>query len=149
VTASGWDRLLRILSHRPHSRQELRRKMRRRGYTDQEVEGWIEKAERLHLLEPEEELATRFALELRRRRSANPRWTKHKLLERGFDSDVSERAVAGAFEDWDGRSAAVEVLDSEPDLDKAARRLSRRGFPADDLQWAVQNVRRSRRREHS
>jgi regulatory protein len=140
----AWDRLLRILSARAHGREELRRKLRLKAHEDEEIERCLEKAERLHLLEEDEAVAVRFARELRKRKGTSPLLASSKLRSRGFESSVSDRAIREAFADWDARTEALELLESEQDTERAGRRLTRRGFPAEDVRWAVKELRRRR-----
>jgi len=140
----AWDRLLRILSARSHGREELRRKLRLKGHEDEEIEDCLEKAERLHLLEDDEAVAARYALELRKKKGTSPLLATSRLRGRGFEGSVSERVVREAFADWDPRAEAMALLESEQDPERAGRRLTRKGFPAESVRWAVKELRRQR-----
>ncbi|MGF1511723.1 MAG: hypothetical protein ACFB9M_19680 [Myxococcota bacterium] len=146
MTDQAWNALLRIITPRAHGRAELSRKLRQRGCDEGAIRLAIEKAEDLQLLESEDELASRYAQQLRER-GATPLAATQKLASRGFASDVSDRAIDTVFETWNGRIEALRMLESEHDLERAARRLSRRGFSADDLVWAMRHVRQSRRKD--
>lgn len=142
--SEAWDRLLRILTARSHGRAELRRKLSLKGHESEEIEACLEKAERLHLLEEEESIAARFAAELRRKRGTSPLLARSKLQQRGFESSVSDQAVKSAFADWDPRMEAMALLESEHDRERGGRRLTRKGFPAEDVRWALRQLARQR-----
>jgi len=141
-----WETTLRILERRAHGPTELGAKLRARGFED--VSALVERARELHLLETDEAVAERYARQLRRKGST-PLAARAKLLRRGFDSSVSERATEQAFSDWDGKAEALAMLDSEQPSERVARRLSRRGFRADDIRWALARVRERRRTDDS
>ncbi|MEM1022254.1 MAG: regulatory protein RecX [Myxococcota bacterium] len=138
--SEAWDRLLRILTARSHGRAELRQKLRLKGHEAEEIEACLEKAERLQLLEDEASLAARFAAELRRKRGMSPLLARSKLMKRGFEGDVSDRAIRKAFADWEARTEALALLESEHDLQRGGRRLTRKGFPTEDVRWALQQL---------
>lgn len=131
----------RLLARRSHNRAELRRKARQRGHEESAIDAAIARAEELHVLEDEADSAARLAEERSRRRGATPRAVEAKLLERGYASDIARTAVTEVFSRWDPRKAAREVLDSERDPTRAARKLQRLGFDADVIGAVVSHMR--------
>ena len=137
------DVLARILSRRAHTRAELLRKLRQRGFTPQEITEALERAQQLELLEPEAALAERYARELAQKAGATPRRAAAKLADKGFERGLAEAAIRAAFEGWDARAGAWAVVAQEVDPERAARRLARLGFPAEVVRWAVENISQS------
>jgi SOS response regulatory protein OraA/RecX len=132
---------IRLLARRSHNRAELRRKARQRGHEEAAIDGALTRAEELHVLESEADSAARFAEERSRRRGATPRAVEAKLLERGYASDIARGAVTDVFSTWDARAAARDVLDSEREPARAARKLQRLGFDADVIGEVVSHLR--------
>ncbi|MCA9553788.1 MAG: regulatory protein RecX [Myxococcales bacterium] len=137
------DTLARILSRRAHTRVELVRKLRQRGFTPDVINETLARAAELHLLEPEEDLAVRYARELAQKAGATPRKVSAKLAEKGFDRGQAKAAVDAAFESWDPRGSAWALVEREGDPARAARRLARAGFPAEVVRWAVEKITQS------
>lgn len=128
---SAFDDAVRILARRSHGRVELSRKLRQRGHEADEIERAFARLAELGYLEPEAEVAERYARELARAAGATPRAVGHKLRQRGFEETDTDRALALVFEDWDAEAAALEFVRGEANRDRAARRLARRGFDAE------------------
>lgn len=146
MTDSGgkatFEDAVRILARRSHGRFELKGKLKRRGHDDAEIEAAFGRLDELGYLEPEDEVAIRYATELASKKGATPRFVAHKLAQRGFESGCAQVAVRQAFRGWDWRVAALETVEGVEDPDKAARRLTRRGFSSDAVSWVVSRLRR-------
>ncbi len=140
------DAAVRLLARRSHGRAELAKKLAARGHDDHAVEAAFARLEELGYLGPDDEIARRFAEELARKTGATPRSVAAKLAARGFED--AERAAQAAFLDWDPRSAASMVIAGEKNPDRAARRLSRRGFPADVIAGVVERLRNQAKSPH-
>lgn len=138
---AAFDGAVRILARRAHGRAELRRKLRQRKHAPADIDRAFERLEELGYLEDEDAVAQRYAAELAQRRGATPRVVSHKLRERGFAEEATAEAVALAFEEWDPRAAALQLLQGENDPEKAARKLSRKGFPTDAVVWVMERIR--------
>lgn len=124
------DAAMHILARRAHSRSELRQKLRLREYTAPEIEAAIERLQELCLMEDEAALAKRYAAELAQKTGATPLSVRQKLAGRGLGA-VAGPAIEAAFAAWDPRASAKRVIRGEKNRARAARRLMRRGFPAD------------------
>lgn len=136
VASSAKDRALRLLGVRSRSREELRRRLVRAGFPEDEIAEALEDLERVGLLDDE-----RFADEVVRwrlsRQGYGHRAALDTLRKAGVDRVVAERAVAEAgWEDEEARAEDVARsrlgrLQGLPD-DAAYRRLMgfllRRGF---------------------
>jgi regulatory protein len=137
---------LRLLAQRSHSRYELRRKLGRRGYDEEEVESAVAKLVRLRYLDDRQ-----FAEGHVRRRSATrgPLALSAELAARGVDRESADRAVAGI--DPESQLAAatrlVERLAGRKSfagyrelLDVAGSKLVRRGFAPGVVRAACRTV---------
>ena len=134
--------LTRIIARRAHGEHELTQKLLRRGVTVPAIEAARARARALLLLEPDAEIARRYAQELAVRAGATPRSVSHKLRKRGFQADHVRNAVAEAFATWEANDAAWRLVEHEGDCMRAARRLARRGFDTETIAKAVDRLRR-------
>jgi regulatory protein len=118
MPASAKDRALRLLGVRSRSRKELRGRLAKAGFPEDEIAPALDDLERVGLLDDE-----RFAEEVVRdrmgRRGFGPRGALEALRTFGVPRDVAERAV----EAWSG--------DEERAADEVARSRLRRlaGLP--------------------
>ncbi len=128
------DAGLRLLASRAHSRTELRRKLARRGYAEEEVAGAVARLTELGYLDD-----ASFASGHVRRRSSTrgPLALSAELSARGVDKQMADAAVAGFDPEaqleaatrlaarlaGDRRTAGYREL-----LDSVGAKLLRRGF---------------------
>jgi regulatory protein len=128
------ERALRLLGVRWRSRDELRRRLTRLGYPEDEVEAALVDLEAVGLVDD-----TRFAREVVRdqasRRMAGDRAIRSALMQRGVDRDEIDQAVEEAGDEAHRAAALAERLASrvrERDAPTAERRimgqLLRRGY---------------------
>jgi regulatory protein len=83
------DQAMRLLALRPHSRSELIRKMRERGYRMEVIEPALDELEKLNLVNDEDFVKAFIQNELRLR-PVGRMLLRQKLLERGVVPDVFE-----------------------------------------------------------
>ncbi len=133
-SGSAFDAGLRYLARRAHSRSELDRKLRRRGYGEDDVEEGLTRLAELGYLDD-----ASFAAGHVRRRSASlgPLALAAELVARGVDRRVTSQAVAG-LSHADQLAAAVRLVQRQAGrqgpasyqklLDSAGSKLLRRGF---------------------
>lgn len=138
---SALDDAVRLLARRSHGQKELEQKLIKRGHLRTELPATFARLKELGYLEPEPELAERYAREIARKKGATPLSTTRKLRDRGFSKEDTQTAVDAAFRSWDARMAALETVDGVSDPTKAARRLLSRGFPSDAIAWVVSRLR--------
>lgn len=114
-TGTGYDAAVRLLARRAHSRAELRRKLGRRGYGDDEVDGAISRLAEHGYLDDAE-----FAAAHVRRRSASrgPLALAAELAARGVD----RRAAGAALEGFDRDSQLAAATRLAARLSRAKRR---------------------------
>ena len=139
----------RMLAGRPHARQELARKLIRRGHDPEEVETAIARLAALGYLDDE---AFARSLVERRAPSRGRLAVAAELAERGVDRDVAGAALAGltdraqlvaaariARRVMAGRDSGLEEV-----LRIAGPRLGRRGFSSQVIVAACREVAQSR-----
>jgi regulatory protein len=128
------DAGLRLLGRRAHSRYELVRKLQRRGYQEDEVDGAMTRLAELGYLNDQ---AFADGHIRRRSRSLGPLALSAELAARGVARETADRAVAslGPAEQLDaavilvGRLAGRKQAASYRELlDSAGPKLLRRGF---------------------
>lgn len=107
MAAGAKDRALRLLGVRSRSREELRRRLARAGFSEDEIAEALEDLERVGLVDDE-----RFADEVVRwrlsRQGYGHRAALDTLRKAGVDRAVAERAVAAAG--WEDEEARVEEV---------------------------------------
>jgi regulatory protein len=154
---------LALLSHRARTRQELRRKLRRKRFDAARVDVCLDRLEARGLLSDAAVAAAFVRDRLRHRPKGRARLTT-ELRTKGVAQDVAEDAVARVFEDesvtdarlaheaasgWLARQgaglrAALAGSAAGPERDKARRRLygylARRGFRGDALADAMRHA---------
>jgi regulatory protein len=135
TSESAYEAGVRLLARRAHSRAELRRKLARRGYDDEDVAGAMRRLGELGYLDD-----AAFAAGHVRRRSASlgPLALSAELAARGVDRRVAGGALA-TF-DHEAQLAAATRLAARLSgrnrpagyrelLDSVGAKLLRRGFP--------------------
>jgi regulatory protein len=144
--AEALDTGLRLLGRRDHSREELRRKLDRRGHDRQVVEATIRRVAEMGHLDDQA-----FARGYVRRRASvrGPLAIAAELAARGVDRGASEAALAD-FDASEQLRAATRLVERvyvrEPELSyrellaKVGNRLLRRGFSARVVQAACRAV---------
>lgn len=137
MAATAKDRALRLLGVRARSRDELRRRLRQAGHSEDETEAALADLERVGLIDD-----AAFAAEVVRwkldRQGYGHRAALTSLRQRGVGREVAERAVAEAGWEEDEEARAVQVAEARLprlaalDPGTAYRRLQsyllRRGF---------------------
>ncbi len=140
---------LRSLERRAHARQELQRKLERKGHTPEAVAAAIGRLERLGLLDDEA-----FALQYATTRSARGRGPvrlRHDLRSLGIADDTIARSVAAIPADEDDplaqpRALAIKRAGQLGGLPRETRRrrlsayLARRGFSGSDARKVIDTV---------
>jgi regulatory protein len=138
---------LRLLGRRDHSREELRRKLNRRGHDQRAIEDAIQRIDEAYGLDDRA-----FARSYVRRRAAarGPMAIAGELAARGVDREAADAALAefGAAEQLHSATRLAERLhDRQPAgmgyremLDAIATKLLRRGFPTTIVRAACRAV---------
>jgi regulatory protein len=107
---SAWERTVKILAGRRHAAAELRRKLAARGHEAGEVEGALARARELGYLD-DEGAARDWARELAHRGGQGRRRARKKLIARGLDPALVQRALDEVWDDELERAHLEEVLD--------------------------------------
>lgn len=127
---------LRLLGDREHSRLELRRKLQRRGFAAEPVEGVLEALARQGLQSDQRFVEAYIAGRVEH--GSGPLRLRAELRERGLDEPLIERQLAAYAEQWpellrrvhDAKYGRQPPADRR-ELAKRARFLEYRGFPAE------------------
>ncbi|MCB1803345.1 MAG: regulatory protein RecX [Gammaproteobacteria bacterium] len=126
---------LRLLAAREHSRYEMNRKLRSRGYDDDAIASALDRLQSEDLLS--DQRFTRSLIEQRVRKGYGPLRIRSDLAERGVDSRLAGSLLDEADIDWAHALQAVAARrfgDGRDPLDhkalaRRARQLVQRGFP--------------------
>jgi regulatory protein len=145
--AEAFDTVLRLLGRRDHSREELRRKLARRGHDQQVIEAALRRVTELGHVDDQA-----FARSYVRRRASvrGPLAIAAELSARGIDRGSTETALAD-FDPSEQLSSAIRLVERacvrEPDaityrelLARVGNRLLRRGFSGNIVQAACRAV---------
>lgn len=134
--AEAYGVALRLLVRREHSRFELARKLRSRGFEGEVVEQALDA-----LADEGAQSDARFASEYAQSRAARgygPDRIERELRERGIAGQAARDSVWGLDEDWDAAMEAARSKRFGPQRpvdfktrSKQMRFLLNRGFPAD------------------
>ncbi|HEY8165967.1 MAG TPA: regulatory protein RecX [Gemmatimonadaceae bacterium] len=142
---SAYETALVVLGSRGHSREELRRKLFRKGFERSEVESALERLSESRLVD-DAQFAGDFARsKLTSQRPASVRRVRQELIRRGVDAHVASEALdlivaeEGIDETTGLEVAARKKLLSMGSLDPAVKRrrlfsyLARKGYDLDDI----------------
>lgn len=152
--AACHDRAMDLLARRPHSVEELRRKLRRKQFRPDLVEAELNTLERLKLLDD------RLVAEdyCRQKLAASPpvgrRRVFHELRRHGIDPELAEDALQNVWDSGDEEAELERAVDAanrkmrllnpgDPAIKRRAkifRHLVNRGFSADVCARAVERA---------
>jgi len=130
------DAALRLLARREHSRMELTRKLRQRGWPEAELEAVIDDLAEQGL-QSDDRFAESF-VRMRAQKAYGPVRIRAELGERGLDRGLIDRALREAeadwlalASDWYERRYRGEAVEDLKDRSRRQQALARRGFPGD------------------
>ena len=152
--AKSWENAkesaLRLLARRDHSREEVRRKLRARGFATGEVEEALQGLEAHGLLD-DCRYAERLALFLAKEKLLGPQRIREKLVQKGIPADLVREAMGKAEGDL-ATNARLRVVvgmklkgrrveEISPDeRRRLANYLRQRGFLWEDIQEAFRET---------
>jgi regulatory protein len=146
-----FDRAAGILALRPHSAQELRRKLTQKGETPARAQAAVERMLALGVLN-DAEYARQLAQAKVVGKGVSRRRLQQEMYKRGVARDVGEAAIAEVLSDESVDTAAVldqlarKKLRTLDGLDAPTRRrrlygfLARRGYEPDEVRGVVERV---------
>ncbi|HET6471345.1 MAG TPA: regulatory protein RecX [Pseudomonadales bacterium] len=130
------DSAFRLLAQREHSTDELRRKLKKRGYAVATIAAVVESLDAAHSVS-DERFAESF-VRVRSERGQGPLKIRAELRERGVDDGIVEAVLTATAEFWleHARKARTKRFGVEPPGDRdtwnrQARFLAQRGYPSD------------------
>jgi regulatory protein len=135
---------VRLLARREHSKDELRRKLQRRGHPDATIETVV-----MALSEAAYVSDARFAdgfVRVRSERGQGPLRIRAELRQRGVDDTLADELLTETADFWVARARSARrkrfgdaVPETRDDWNRQARFLAQRGFPADLIYRALGN----------
>jgi regulatory protein len=147
----GGEVALRLLGFRDYSREEMRRKLLRKGLEAREVEGVLGRLEARGLLD-DQRFARRLAAFYTLEKLWGPQRVLQKLLQKGIARELAGRVTdEAAGEGGSSRERLRKVLGSKtkrrglekmssPEKKRLAGYLYQRGFPWDDIIEVLQEA---------
>ena len=141
---------LRLLAKRDHSREEVRRKLRTKGFPPEEIEEALQRLETSGFLD-DGRYAQRVAFYLAQEKLLGPQRISQKLFQKGIPADLIQEALAKAEEGLATKARLRVVLETKlkgrslerlfpNERRKLANYLRQRGFPWEDIQEAFQEA---------
>jgi regulatory protein len=139
---------VRLLGRRAHSRKELARKLRQRGYLDAVIEKVLQNCEAHHYID-DAAACDSYCRELIRK-GAGPRMIRQRLAGRGIQKSLIEsvletrypqdvvRATARAVATRKRDQLAARLLQKGAINARLARFLTQRGFPMDIIHAIIE-----------
>jgi regulatory protein len=147
---TAYEKALDLLARRQQTTVELRRKLRQRGYENEEVEAVIERLSDLRYLD-DERTASDWAAELVSHGGMGRRRALEKMIKRGLPVETARRELLAAWNDDRERSNALALarkwvrtrnvsLSEIAERRRLARSLAARGFNAETVWRTVAAV---------
>ena len=125
-----------LLARREHSRFELSRKLKSKGFNDDDISRAIDKLLANNLLS--DERFTESYINMRKRRGYGPSRIGQELRERGVDAELADQFLDRNNQEWRAimQQQYSKKYGDEPtreyaDRAKRAKYLQSRGFPLD------------------
>jgi regulatory protein len=144
-----FDKAMKFLARRLHSRMELQRKLMRQEYAATMIEGVLDDLVRLGYVD-DARFAKSKALVAAERKQQGRRRAQVELMKTGVSRVVADRALEEVYEPWDSMAVARRVAEKhagrlrklEPVV--ARRRLAgmllRRGFEYEEIGTVIDEV---------
>lgn len=125
-----------LLARREHSRTELRRKLKKKGFDEDNIDQVIEQLLINNLLS--DERFTETYINMRKHKGYGPLRIEQELRERGVDAELAEQFLDKNNQEWRTvmRQQYSKKYGDEPAMEYAdrarqAKYLQNRGFPLD------------------
>jgi regulatory protein len=135
-----WDRAVKLLSIRMHTRSELKRKLAAKRSDAKIIEDVLNKLERLKLIN-DAQFAEIFLDNLIRHKTHGFYVLKMKLLQRGVDAAIVQELLAERLDiETEQKIAQKFVGKTHKEKDKLAQRLSRKGFRNEVIAKVLANM---------
>jgi regulatory protein len=149
VKQECFDRAMRALQNRLHSRAELYRKLMRREYGEQTVNAVLDDLARLGYINDEQFAKTKALLAAQHKHHGRRR-AMMELLKAGVNGEVAERALGDVYNASDSLAVARQLAEKKAkslarlDPMVARRRLAgmlqRRGFDYETIKPVIDDV---------
>ncbi len=106
---NAWETAINLLSRRDHSTAELRSKLRRKGFSDEEIEDTIERCCNSRYLDDRRFALGRTRVLMESGKAVGPR-LEMELRRAGIDATLAEDTIAQIGEDYDPDQVLSELL---------------------------------------
>ncbi len=151
MAQSAYEHALKLLTARPYSARNLRRKLTQKDYPKPEVNSTVERLLANGLLDDH-----RYAAQFARGRLLGPgaskRRMRQQLYQRGIDRDTADAAIESVIADEavdleaviekDARKKLASVAGLEPPVQRRRlyAHLARRGYDVDEINRVMKKV---------
>lgn len=103
------DACYRYLSRRDHSGFELKRKVSKKGYSQDLIEQVVDEFSRKGLLD-DENFANKFASDKAKLKQWGPKKIKHALYKKGIDRKIAEKVVQNTVNSLEQHQICVDLI---------------------------------------
>lgn len=137
IRMSAYERAMSILACGDNSQRQIREKLEKRGYEQDEIADALAMLKKKRYLR-DDELMERYAAALSNKRMYGPCRIKMEMLRR-FDREVVENYFEDAIGEIDFDAVALKVLEKSEDRDREhrVRRLRYLGFTTEQIRKAM------------
>ncbi len=120
---------LRLLKVRPRSKEELKERLERKGYSLEEIDKVVKDLERAGIID-DEKFSMLFAYDQLEFHTKGPHYVRYKLRMFGVDEATIEKVLRRAFEEDDVKNAIVRFVKNHcrKSENEIFKMLVRRGF---------------------
>lgn len=138
--SSIYEKAVSLLKIRPHHSEELRKKLKLRGFSSDQIDEVIVKLTEEELLN-NQQFAQNYVEELIRNKTFGFYGLKAKLMQRGIPGNEADALLKENLSIEKETELAMKIVERAAGLDKIklAQKLQRKGFRGDVISRAIRN----------
>lgn len=142
----GFQKAIRLLDYKPRTEQEIRTKLKQKGFEAEQIEPIVQRLVSSHLVQ-DEQYAASWIENRNQFRPSGQRVLRYELWQKGINEDIIERALVSSENEMAlARRAAQKMTRRLANLDwqeyrkKLGAFLARRGFTYDTVVQVVKST---------
>lgn len=139
----GFQKALRLLDYKPRTEQEIRTRLKQKGFEPEQIEQVVQRLLSTHLVH-DEQFAASWVENRNQFRPSSQRVLRYELRHKGINEEIIERALIGSEDELElARRAAQKMTRRLVNLDwqeyrkKLSAFLARRGFTYETISQVV------------
>lgn len=142
----AFQKAIRLLDYRPRTGQEIREKLKQKGFEPGQIEQVVERLTSSHLIQ-DDKFAASWVESRNQFRPSSQRVMRYELRRKGIDEEIIESALQGSVEDLElAQRAAQKMVRRLTNLEwqefrkKLSAFLARRGFSYETVAQVVKTA---------